>query len=208
MVLGEKSSAASAEFVRDIDPSLDGLDYRIRRLPLQTAQVADSEETTEALRDNLRELRSEFDRLIVRRDLGPSLDSAAVELRNRVDDLAIRYMVTSLGQLESKDRFMEAVETRFDNLDRELATLEGSIYEWELQDRFDKSITNLYILRGRVVLQLSETAASSDPEFSTMKTELASSIGRFDIMIAQTTMEVDHAYDAKHPIQSLNKLWL
>ncbi|MGA7306672.1 MAG: hypothetical protein WBW88_17480 [Rhodothermales bacterium] len=208
MILGERSSAASAESVRDIDPSLDGLDYRIQRLPPQTSQVADSEETTEALRVNLLELRSEFKRLAARRDLGPSLDSTAIELRNRVDDLAIRYMVTSLGQLESKDRFMEAVETRFDDLDRELAALEGSIYEWELRDRFDKSIANLYILRDRVAFQLSEAAASSDPEFSAMKTELASSIGRFDLMIAQTTMEVDHAYDAKHPLQSLNKLWL
>jgi len=208
MMLGERGPAPSTGSVLEIDPNLDGLDYRLRRLPHQRSQVQDVEETTDDLRDNLRELRREFERLVARHDYGQNLDSAAIDLRNRVDDLAIRYMAASLGQLESKDRFMEAVETRFDDLDRELAVLEGSIFQWELRDRFDESIASLYRLRDRIALRLSETAAAAEPEFSDMKTELALSIGRFDIMIAYTTMTVDHAYEAKHPIRSINKLWL
>ena len=208
MMLGERGPAPSTVSVLEIDPNLDGLDYRLRRLPHQMSQVQDAEETTEDLRANLGELRREFERLVARHDHGQSLDSAAIDLRNRVDDLAIRYMAASLGQLESKDLFMEAVETRFDDLDRELAVLEGSIFQWELRDRFDESIAKLYRLRDLIALRLSETAAATEPEFSNMKTDLALSIGRLDIMIAYTTMKVDHAYDAKHPIRSINRLWL
>lgn len=208
MMLDERRSSASTESLLEIDPSLDGLDYRLRRSTPKRSQVEDAEETMRVLRYNLRELQSEFKRLVARGEDDPGLDSAAIDLRKRVDDLAIHYMAASLGQLESKDRFMDAVETRFGDLDRELAVLEVSIFQWELRDRFDQSIADLYRLRHGVSLRLSEAAASSDPEFFEMKTELALSIGRFDIMIAHAKVAVDHAYNAKYPIRSIHKLWL
>ncbi|HUF08675.1 MAG TPA: hypothetical protein VMO47_05095 [Rhodothermales bacterium] len=208
MMLGDRGPTPSTEPALEIDLSLTGLDYRLRRLAHQRSRVEHAEETIESLHNNLRELRTEFKRLLSSRDHGPSFDSAAIDLRDRVDDLAIRYMAATLGQLISKDHFLEAVETRFDDLDRELAVLEGSIFHWELRDEFDESISRLYEHRDRVALRLSETASASELEFAEMKTGLASSIGRLDVLIAHTTMQVDHAYNAKHPIRSIDKLWL
>lgn len=208
MMLGERGPAASTEPELEIDLSLTGLDYRLRRLAYERSHVENARNTIDSLHHDLRGLRAEFKRLLTRRDLGSSFDSAATDLRDRVDDLAIRYLAASLGQLESKDHFLEAVKTRFDDLDRELAVLEGSIFHRDMRGEFGESISRLYRHRDRVALRLSESAAASELEFSKMKNGLASSIGRLDALIANTTMEVDHAFDAKHPIRSIGKLWL
>lgn len=196
----------ATDFEREIDAGLDGIEYRLNRLQMEDSSDHDPEETLAELRRHRDELRRELDRLIVDSD-SPS-DSAEIDLRRRLEDLAIRYETARLGHFESRELFQQAVETRFEDLDRELAVLEGQIVQDNLQDQFDGTIARLYKIRNDVALRVAETAAASEHEFPRMKSELAAAIGKLDLLLAHTTREVDRAFDEEHPVSTLNRLWL
>lgn len=204
---GDRNSQEPAsEFEREIDAGLDGIEYRLRRLQSDDRSYDASDETIEDLRRHRDELRRKLDEMID--DHVASSDSAEFELRRRLEDLAVRYETARLGQFESRELFEKAVEARFEDLDRELALLEGHVFQGELRSQFDSRIAQLYRLRNDVALRVAETSAASDQEFSRMKSELAAAIGKLDLLLGHTTVAVDRAYEARHPIRSLNRLWL
>jgi len=193
------------EFEREIDASLDGIEYRLRRMRSADEDIQ-ADGTIEELRLHREELRNRLNELID--EQAADSDSTERDLRRLMEDLAIRYETARLGRFEDRKLFEEAVEVRFDDLDRELAVLEAQIFQSELQIRFEGPIARLYRLRNDVALRIAETAVASDQEFPRLRSELAAAIGKLDITLAHTMLEVDRAYEAKHPIRSLNKLWL
>jgi len=194
------------DFEREIDAGLDGIEHRLNRLQTEDSSELYAEETLEELRRHRDDLRRELDRMSADTD-SPS-DSVEVDLRRRLEDLAIRYETARLDHFESRELFQRAVETRFEDLDRELALLEGQVVQDNLQDRFDATIARLYRIRNDVALRVAETAAASEHEFPRMKSELAAAIGKLDLLLAHTTREVDRAFDEEHPVGTLNRLWL
>lgn len=196
----------TTELEQEVYDSLDGMEYRLRRLRSTDSDDEATEETLAELRRHHDELLAELHRLMTSRD--STADSTEIALRQRLEGLAIRYETARLGRFEGRPSFEEAVEARFENLDRELAFLEADLVREDLSGQFEATVARLYRLRNEVALRIAEATASSDREFPELKSELAAVIGKLDIMIAHSTLQVERAVDAKHPIRSLQKLWL
>jgi len=197
--------APTSNFEREVHASLEGIDYRLRGLRPSDATVETVGVTLAELRRDRDLLRNEFDRMISSR-ITPT-DSAQADFLERLKDLSIRYQAVRLGRFETRWQFEQAVETHFEVLDREVAFLEGTVFLSDVREELGGSIARLHWLRSDVALGVAETAAAPDREFPQFKRELAASIGKLDIMIAHTTMEVYRTVDAKNPIRSLT-MWL
>ena len=191
---------------RQMDAALGGIGYRLQSLHDGDAIDSSASETLRELREHRDELRKRLDQVILL-EKGED-DSSTLDLQSQLEDLSIRYETARLGEFETRSLFEEAVEVRFEDLDRELAFLEGDIIQSDLQDQFGQEIARLYRLRNDVALRIAEASASADLDFPRVKAELASVIGRLDIMIGHTTRQVDRAYQKLHPIESLSRLWL
>jgi hypothetical protein len=202
----EPEREAVTAFEREVEASLDGIEYRLKRLRATETRLDEAGNTLDDLRRHRQELRRQLDVLLMERD--STSEDIQHRLRDRIEDLAIRYETARLGRFQTRSHFEEAVEARFEDLDRELAVLEGYVFQGDLADRFDAKLAELYRLRNDVALMVAEAEAAGVEEFPRLKSELATVIGRLDIMLAHTTVEVDRAYDKKFPLRSLNKLWL
>jgi hypothetical protein len=199
-----RDSATKVE--REIGRSLDGIEYRLRRLQSGDSPDSSAEQTLQELRRRREDLGRKLDGLMAKRDT--TSDSLALDLQDQIHDLAIRYETARLGSLNSREAFQRAVNDRFEDLDRELAFLEGDVFQEDLGDRFEATLAHLYRLRNDVALLIAETAASSDEEFPRFRDELATAVGKLDITLAHATMQADKALEAKHPLGSLSKVWL
>lgn len=202
--VGQSDSGAEVE--REVNRNLDGIESRLHRLESSGASNQAAEESLRDLRRHRDELREVLDQLVTSPDT--SVDSTTIALRERLEDLAIRYETANLARFETRELFQGAAESRFEDLDRELAFLEGDIMQNGLVDFFDATVSQLYRLRNDVALLVAETAAASDEDFPTMRNRLARSIATLDIMIAHTTMRVDSVFEDEEgqPVHVLMKL--
>lgn len=202
----DHSRDAATDLEREIQESLDGMEFRLQRMQSADSTSDSAEETLGQLRSHREAIRKELDRVVATRDT--AADSIEIDLRLQLEDLAIRYETVRLGRFKSRDLFEKAVDARFEDLDRELALLEGDVFQEDLRNEFEPTLAHLYGLRNDVALLLAETSAAPNEDFEHYRKRLAAAIGRLDIMLAHATVQVDRAFDAKHPVRSINKLWL
>lgn len=203
----ERAGDRATAIEREIDENLDGIAYRMHSLRAADSASEDgAQESLEELRSHRDALRRELDRVIDSQE--PVSDSVEASLRSQLEELAVRYETARLGQFENRNLFQRAVNARFEDLDRELALLEGEIFQEDLHDEFEPTLARLYGFRNDVALLVAKTSAASEAEFPRFKIELAAAVGRLDIMLANATRRVDRAFDRRHPVRSLSKLWL
>lgn len=206
----DRSRDAAKGVERQIDESLDGIESHLQRLESADSSVDELPgETLTQLRDRREALREELNRLMATRDT--ATDSVELNLRSEIEDLTVRYETAQLDRFKTREVFERAADTRFNDLDRELALLEGDIFREDLRDhdQFEATLASLYRFRNDVALLVARTSTASDADFPRLKRKLAAAIGKLDIMLARATIQVDRAFESKgHSVRPVDKLWL